>query len=70
MTCKESVQIIDKTIQFGDKAGSIQERMKHRRLIYFRVGEANIIMIGCEIHTDIALRRYRLGMDLERQHGG
>jgi len=34
------------------------------------VGEADMVMIGCEKHAEIALKRYRLGKDLERQHGG
>jgi hypothetical protein len=60
MTCQNCIDTINKVL-YGDE---------QRRLIYFSVGEADMVMIGCEKHTEIALKRYRLGMDLGRQHGG
>ena len=60
MTCQNCIDAINKVL-YGDE---------QRRLIYFSVGEADMVMIGCEKHAEIALKRYRLGKDTERQHGG
>jgi hypothetical protein len=60
MTCEKCKQAIEKTL-LGEHG---------MRLIYFRVEEADMVMVGCVEHVATGLKRYRLGMELERQHGG
>jgi hypothetical protein len=60
MTCQNCIDAIDRVLS-GDK---------QMRLNYFRVDNADMVMVGCEEHTATALKRYRLGKELERQHGG
>jgi hypothetical protein len=60
MTCQNCIDAVDRVLN-GDK---------RLRLNYFRVDNADMVMVGCEEHAATALKRYRLGMELERQHGG
>jgi hypothetical protein len=60
MTCQNCIDAIERVLN-GDK---------QLLLNYFHVDDADMVMVGCEEHVATGLKRYRLGMELERQHGG
>jgi len=60
MTCQNCIDAIDMVLNTD----------KQLRLNYFRVDNADMVMVGCEEHAATALKRYKLGMELEIQHGG
>jgi hypothetical protein len=60
MTCQNCIDAIDRVLN-GDK---------QLHLNYFRVDDADMVVVGCEKHVATGLKRYKLGFELERQHGG
>ena len=60
MTCQNCIDAIDMVLNTD----------KRLRLNYFRVDNADMVIVGCEEHAATALKRYKLGMELEIQHGG